>query len=122
MKNKPMNTNTPKETTWQQAAQRMLSLLKRDMHNHQILGDPWQNAVVNMLHVQTNIMTKIQRPRVNRKHPPPETWEKARTQMVGRLNSRMRTRMLAGTWLGWASNRAATPHLWTNRNADVRLA
>lgn len=122
MKNKPMTPNSTQEMQWQITAKRMISLLKRDMHNHRILGDPWQKAVVNMLHVQTNIMTKIQRPRVYRKHPPPSTWEHAIKQMHTKMKSRVSGRVARGSWLMWANNRAGTPHRWTSRNADVRLA
>lgn len=100
----------------------MLTLLNRDIHNHLILGDPWQNAVVNMIHVQKNMINKIQRPRVYQKRQLPTTWDRAARSMVSRLRSRVETRLIQGTWLSWANGRAATPHLWTNRNADVRLA
>jgi len=90
---------------WTKAAGSMLTRLKADLRNHQLLADPWSRAAHSMVQA-----CRIRAKRRCLAVPPSRRlpcrdWKEAVCRMKASLDSRAKDQAMKGTWTYWAAHR-----------------
>lgn len=110
-----MNFAPQEIMAWQRALNPMLTKLSTDLHNHEILANPWRRKAQSMARTWALILRYGCPVSRQPRRAAPTTWKMAASAMVVSLAQAVYQQRTRTGWRRWASDRARVVNRWPDK-------